>query len=256
MDPVNLRNDYNPVPYDRTHVVNVSFLFDPSTKWRYKGSSRVLDAVVNNWQISGISTIESGEPLASVNGNNFSFGYGQITPVEVQHQNQAGVSMFNTCQQTYGIQSGLCVTNMNPTVWLGTPDVQMMPGLACSPAGGSGEHRYINPLCFSIPQPGSNGSLRLPYIHSPYNMDHDLTLFKNFSWSEGRRLQLRLAAFNFLNHPLVSFNQLNTNNVQLAFQGGTVGQPLAQDMLKYQNFGVADIKVGSRLLEVGAKFNF
>lgn len=256
VDPVNLRNDYNPVPYDRTHVVNVTVFFDPSAKWSYKGGSKWLAAIVNRWQISDISSIQSGFPLASVNGNNFGFGYGQIQAVQVGSLQQAGKSMIDTCVNTYGIQSGWCVTQMNPIVWLGTSDVQMMPGLVCNPAGGSGTHRYINPLCFSIPQPNTNGVYRLPYMHSPYSQDHDVTLFKNFSMHEGKLLQIRMAAFNVLNHPLVSFNQLNTNNMQLAFQGGTVGQPLTQDMLKYQDFGVADIKVGSRLVELGAKFSF
>jgi hypothetical protein len=73
---------------------------------------------------------------------------------------------------------------------------------------------------------------------------------------EGRQLQLRAAAFNFLNHPLVSFNAENNNNLSLGIQNGIVGQPLTQSMLQYQNFGVADIKVGNRLAELEAKFTF
>jgi len=67
---------------------------------------------------------------------------------------------------------------------------------------------------------------------------------------------LRAAAFNFLNHPLVSFNNNNTNNLNLGFQDGVVGSPLTQSMLTYQDFGVANIKVGNRLAELEAKFTF
>jgi len=35
-----------------------------------------------------------------------------------------------------------------------------------------------------------------------------------------------------------------------------VGQSLKQGDLVYQNFGIADIKVGNRLVEVAAKFSF
>jgi hypothetical protein len=73
---------------------------------------------------------------------------------------------------------------------------------------------------------------------------------------EGRNLQLRMAAFNFFNHPLVSFNNQNTNNLNLAFQNATVGSALTQNVLTYQDFGVADIKVGNRLAELEAKFTF
>ena len=37
VDPVNLRNDYNPVPYDRTQVFNIHYLVDLGT--RYKGGN-------------------------------------------------------------------------------------------------------------------------------------------------------------------------------------------------------------------------
>ncbi|MGA2373508.1 MAG: hypothetical protein ABSG11_22860, partial [Candidatus Korobacteraceae bacterium] len=79
---------------------------------------------------------------------------------------------------------------------------------------------------------------------------------KNFSLGESKKLQFRMAAFNVFNHPLVSFNNANTNNLSLSFQNATAGKALTQSVLQYQNFGVADIKVGNRLLEVGGKFTF
>ena len=89
--------------------------------------------------------------------------------------------------------------------------------------GGSHPHQFINPLGFGISQPGTNGAYRLPYLRGPAYMDHDLTVLKDFSVGEGKVLQLRAAAFNFLNHPLVSFNNNNTNNLNLGFQDGVVG---------------------------------
>jgi hypothetical protein len=83
-----------------------------------------------------------------------------------------------------------------------------------------------------------------------------VTLLKNFRISDAKRLQLRFAAFNFLNHPLVSFNNSDTSNLILGFQEAAVGQALTQSVLTHQNFGVANIKVGNRLVEVGGKFSF
>ena len=73
---------------------------------------------------------------------------------------------------------------------------------------------------------------------------------------EGETLQLRMGAFNVFNHPLVSFNNNNTTNLNLGFQDGVVGRALTQSMLQYQDFGVANIKVGNRLAELEAKFTF
>jgi hypothetical protein len=262
VDPVNLRNDYNPVSYDRSQVFNIHYLVDIGR--RYRGGNRLIGLAANGWQVSGVSQVMSGFPLASENGQNFGFGYGNVLPVQVTYSNQTSPSQEVTpCHTEYGIQADsngntYCVTSMNPTVWLGTPDVQLMPTLVkgVSIRGGPKTHQFINPLALGLPEPGTNGAYRLPYIHGPAYLDHDLTVLKNVSMGEGRNLQLRMAAFNVFNHPLVSFNNQNTNNLNLAFQNATVGSALTQNVLTYQDFGVADIKVGNRLAELEAKFTF
>jgi hypothetical protein len=272
-DPLNLRNEYNPVPYDRTHVFNIHYLIDFGK--RYHGDSRFLSQAANGWQISGISTFQSGPPLASLQGENFGFGYGQVQPVQVSTAQQESTTAEPTCATTYGIPADkngnhFCVTNMNPTVWLGTPDYQLMPTVPCSPTSGLKSKQFINPTCFGLPQPGSpstgpealspnptgQGQYRLPYIHGPAYADHDLSVLKNFATGEGKNLQLRLAAFNFLNQPQTSFNNNDSSNLQLSFQGATVGKALTVTNLTHQNFGIANIKYGSRRLELSAKFTF
>ncbi len=262
VDPVHLRNDYNPVPYDRTQVFNIHYLVDLGT--RYKHGNLLFKELANGWQVSGISQVMSGFPLASENGNNFGFGYaGFANAVQVSNPNQANQQGQTQCENVYGIKpdkngNTFCVNYMNPVVWLGTPDVQMMPGLVkgVSAKGGSHNHQFINPLAFSVPEPGTNGTYRLPYLRGPAFMEHDLTVLKNFSAGEGRDLQLRMSAFNVFNHPLVSFNNNNTTNLNLGLQDAVVGQPVTQNMLQYQDFGIANIKVGSRLAELEAKFTF
>ncbi len=256
VDPVNLRNDYIPVPYDRTQVFNINYLL--SLGRLYKGSNWLWSSLSNGWQISGISTVESGFPEASVTSQNFGFGYGGILPVTVQYPNQTAPGNGSTCLYEFGLSSPLCVTSMEPVVWLGSPDLELMPTLVGNPKGGPQAHQYINPLAFGLPQPGSQGIYRMPYMHSPYYMDHDVTVLKNFNMgkSESKTLQLRMAAFNVFNHPLVSFNQQDTNNLDLGFNEATVGKPLTYNVLEYQDFGVANIKTGSRLVEMEGLFSF
>ena len=169
-----------------------------------------------------------------------------------------------------------CVTNLNSTVWLGTPDYLLMPTLNCNPAGGKATHQFINPTCFGVPLPGSptggkgadysnpsgQGVYRLPYIHGPAYQNHNLSLLKNFSTGEGKTLQLRAEAFNFLNHALVSFNSNDNTNLTLGNLNYAVpGQALTAGELSSPTFGVANIKYGSapgggRLVELSAKFSF
>jgi hypothetical protein len=146
-----------------------------------------------------------------------------------------------------------------------------MPTVNCNPAGGTKDHQYINPGCFGVPLPGSpttgpnalstnptgQGQDRLPYIHGPSYQNHNLTLIKNFGIGESKTLQLRAEAFNFLNHPLVSFNNNDNTNLSLGNLNFAVpGQQLTGSQLRAANFGVANIKYGSRLMELGAKFTF
>ena len=260
-DPFNLRNDYNPVPYDRTHVFNINYLIDFGAN--HHPGFALLRPLVNGWQISGISTAQSGQNMASAEGENFGFGSGEIQPVQVQYQNQVNPTTITPeCVDTYHIpadQNGnhFCVTALNSTVWLGTPDVQLMPTIYCNPAGGPANHQYINGTCYGIPLPGQNGVLRPPYMHGPSYFNHDLTLLKNFRVRDKDNLQFRLAAFNFLNHPLVSFNSGNTaGDLTLSQQFGTAGQRLTTSDLTEPGFGIAEVKYGSRLVELSAKYTF
>jgi len=259
VDPVNLRNDYNPVPYDRSQVFNIHYLVNVGQ--RYKGKTWWVGQVANGWQVSGISSVQSGFPLASENGENFGFGYASILPIAVPWPNMGSPnSAFPQCAYVFKVTpvngSYECVTGVNPTVWLGTPDIELMPTILSNPKANLKTHQYINPLAFGIPQPLSQGAYRMPYFHAPAYMDHDVTLLKNFTPREGQNLQLRMAAFNVFNHPLVSFNNQNTDNLNLNLSLATVGQPITPNVLVYPNFGVADIKVGSRLVEVEAKYSF
>ena len=61
VDPVHLRNDYNPVPYDRTQVFNIHYLVDLGK--RYKGGTWWISELSNGWKVSGISQVMSGFPL-------------------------------------------------------------------------------------------------------------------------------------------------------------------------------------------------
>jgi hypothetical protein len=259
VDPVNLRNDYNPVPYDRTQVFNVHYFIDLGKL--YKGGSAWGIQSMNGWMISGISQVMSGFPLPSENGQNFGFGYGSVLPVQVPYATQVYQQSAQSCKTQYGIQpdangNTFCTQSMNPVVWLGTPDLQLMPTLQGDPGKATKSHQFINPLAFGIPEPGTNGMYRMPYLRGPAFMNHDITLMKNFPLTEGKMLQLRMAAFNMFNHPLVSFNNNDTTNLQLGFQNATVGKALTQDVLLHQDFGVANIKVGNRLVELAAKFTF
>jgi hypothetical protein len=81
-------------------------------------------------------------------------------------------------------------------------------------------------------------------------VNSDLGLFKNFAIKESMKLQFRIQANNFLNHPLWSMSQGNALNLTFTqAANGTITQSNSQ-------FGTAQYKTGQRIVELLVKFNF
>lgn len=91
----------------------------------------------------------------------------------------------------------------------------------------------------------------LPATYGPAYFDSDLGLFKNFQMGENRRLQFRMQAYNFLNHPLWSFP--NSQNLTLQFNQNPSTGAFTQ---ANSNFGYTTEKQGQRILELESKFYF
>jgi len=213
---LDLRQNYGPLGYDRTHIFNAAYSVELGNPAH---SNAVAKAMANGWQISGITQLSSGANLQAANGNsNF---------------NLAGAfpdgSAFN-----------------NKTI-AGTPDVTLQPRVICNPSSNLSDGQFINGACFAPPTVGHNGDYVFPYIKGPAFFNSDLSLFKNFNFSEFKKLQLRFSAYNFLNHPLRTFTN-GDSNLTLNFD--------AAGKLVNNRFGYADTKFGHRTLQLAAKFYF
>jgi hypothetical protein len=90
----------------------------------------------------------------------------------------------------------------------------------------------------------------LPAIYGPAFFNTDLGLFKNFQIKESMKLQFRVQANNFLNHPLWSFGQGTPLN--LTFTQDATGKLVQSN----SQFGTAQYKTGQRILELVVKFYF
>ena len=217
LDQFNLANDYGVQPSNRTHIFNAAYSIELGSPVRNK----LAGGFVNGWQLSGITQLESGANLTGLDGQNFGLAL-----------NSAKIP-----GTTFNISNASL---------LGTTDIQLNPVLTCNPTANLAPHQYINPNCFAYPtQIGQNGPSVLPAFYGPWFFNSDLGLFKNFQIKESMKIQLRFNAFNFLNHPLYSFNG---NNLALGFNpNGTLSTP---------NFGTVDSKQGHRVVQLAAKFYF
>ncbi|MDQ2840330.1 MAG: carboxypeptidase regulatory-like domain-containing protein, partial [Acidobacteriota bacterium] len=224
-DPFNLNNNYGPQQGDRRQLFNAAYSINlPSPIHDHK----IAAGLVNGWQLSGVTQWESGANLTGFSGGG-NFGL-----------------------QTNGATIPGTTEKISNQSLLGTNAIQLNPIETCNPASGLGSHQYLNPNCFALPsQVGQNGATILPAIYGPAFFNSDLGLFKNFQISESKKLQFRIQANNFLNHPLWSMGQ--GNPLQLSFTQNATSGAISQTNTQ---FGTAQYKEGQRLVELLVKFYF
>jgi Carboxypeptidase regulatory-like domain/TonB-dependent Receptor Plug Domain len=210
VDPFNLKNNYGPLAYDHTHLLNLSYVWNLP---KFVHGSRVLEGAIDGWQLSGYTTWQSGAPIQPNTGGNLNL---QAAGLSYPTNGAPDIP-----DNTIALPNGLKSNSVNPGTWFGTNQdgggyVVIVPQVTCDPrhhASGA----YFNPNCFALPTPGHQGTLIWPYIHGPNYFDSDLGLFKSFQINERQKLQFRISAINFLNHPLGQFGLAGNSDEQLSF---------------------------------------
>ncbi len=256
-DPFNYANDYNLMPFDRRHIFNAAYSYTFGNLVR----QRFLGEATNGWEISGIVNYQSGQNLPSVISSNFGIGGSITVPVGAVATVGNNVS---SCTVAPGSTASnpTCSVPVSSTDVLGTPDVNLQPRIVGSPQQISGSHQYINSSAFSLPTLGSNGAYKYGPLPGPGFFDTDITAAKRFRITEGSSVQLRVAAFNFINHANTTFTTVNPANYTMTFSEGSsstnVNQALqtANAASASPQFGYAPLREGRRIMELGLRFDF
>lgn len=253
-DSTNLQHDYGVLSIDRSHIINLSYVL--------QGGNPVhgaLGYLVNGWNLSGITTWQSGPDIFSLGSSNLGLS-------------GTGPTWFDPINNKYGTYS------IDNTDYLGTTSASIQPTVICNPTANLKAHQYFNAACFGGPNPGTNGLWQLPYVHGPAWFNSDLAVFKTFKITERQNVEFRLSAFNFLNHALESFqNQSNGDmTIHMNYEcNGAVGSatnpcPLGSGQYVVTNLptgtykldgssiatGYASTKLGNRVLELSARYTF
>jgi hypothetical protein len=195
--------------YDRLHNLSFNFIYD--LPFMRNSSNAVLKTLVGGWEVSGIVTIESGVPY------NVTLNHGQAIPVALC--NPPGSSCGNYDQGGNGVGG----TNR--------PD---RTGSIVAPHT---KQQWVTGSGFAIPDPGAWGNFPHNGLDGPGRDNWNLSLFKNFVFSEerGSHLELRLETFNTFNHPQIQ-------NIGLGFGAS--------------DFGVPNSFFPGRIIQLGGKISF
>jgi len=275
VDPFVIRNNYGPLGYDHTNILNFTYNWAlPTFIHSDAAGMKILGGAVNGWKISGYTAFQSGapyQPTQSANMNS-SFASGLTVPT-VAHPDLPD----NSIKLPVTLANGdpLIATSINPSTWFGSNAYNsVIPALTCNPLKGlhkvatedGTQGMRFNPACFTTPAYGQQGPTILPYMRLPNYWDSDLGIYKSFHVTENQRLEIRASATNWLNHPLGQFglagnsdNSLNFQQTTAATCTGCAGLNVVSQALTNQNTlttGAPAFKAGSRFVTLAAKYYF
>jgi Carboxypeptidase regulatory-like domain/TonB-dependent Receptor Plug Domain len=256
-DPFVLRNNYGPLDYDHTHIINLTYNWKLPSLIHSNGlGSHLLAGTVNGWQLSGYTAFQSGAPLISITGTSINAQYPTgLTVPTVMHPELPDNSIL--------LPNGLHAVNVSPQVWYGTDAIKaIIPALTCDPSKNLHQGQRFNPACFTTPAFGVLGPRNYPYMRANNYWDSDLGIYKSFHITESRYVQIRASATNWLNHPLRQFGLAGTSDNELSFiqtatsPGGETITSLSPTNTNTTTTGTPAFKNGSRFVTLAAKFYF
>jgi Carboxypeptidase regulatory-like domain/TonB dependent receptor len=175
--------DMGPSQYNRQNIAIFNFLYDVPF-WR-NSPNRFMKTVVGGWQISGVTTIESGQPLTL----------------------QVGGGLSSICGAV-----GTC-GNIRPNL---VAPIYYPKNATTSQTNTNGTMQWFSPSSFAPNLlPGNSnvatwGNLGFDGVWGPGRDNWNLALFKNFAVTERLRFELRFESFNTFNHP-----QMNGVDIKL-----------------------------------------
>ena len=164
---------------DRRHILNVSWNAMLPDGARGRLDNPVGRGLLNGWQLSSISTLQSGVPIhLAFSGDAAGAG---VSLAVLRHAGRRGTGPERV-HRRIGQQPGTRV-HVRP---------------AARRIGGG--EKLLNVDCIKVPDFAKSPPLIPPYdLRTPWRMNHDLTIFKNFVIRGDQKLQFRAGFFNIFN---------------------------------------------------------
>ena len=151
--------------YDLRHNFSISYVYGLPF-FKHEG---LAHAILGGWQISGITTAQTGLPFTVTNGTTFT--------------DNAGVAN-NVVSNNVGSGS--------------RPDLAGDPHSSVSSSGDP--LLFYNPAAYTVPTGLTFGNVGRNTLNEPSRLNFDVGIFKRFQFSEKTGLDFRWENFNFFNH--------------------------------------------------------
>jgi hypothetical protein len=221
-DYTQLHKFYAPAGFDRRNVFNLQYVY---TLPQFKGSNKLVQLTAGGWELSGVTQFWGGTPCLSGGGTGATTD--DACDVGVSGGGNLGNGGFGHIRPDY--LGGQIITSHSHS----------------QPAGQF--PMWYNPAVFAVPANGSFGNFHRNSIYGPGVDNWNMSLFKNFNFTENTRIQLRFEAYNIFNH--TQWGTINQNmsapTAGTPFSGGNAGAS-----------GQITTARDPRLLQLGGKFYF
>lgn len=175
-DPIDTRGrSWGVLPFDRTHVFNLSYNYSVPDLARGSFENAFTKGLLNGWQMSGITTVQSGIPIRLRFTGDIATGGTAVA--------WYGSDAFNGTNAGASLGAVTPVYNRNPQV------------------GGTALNGFAYDLsALAIPTFPNSGPSQPPfYIRTPGRSNFDVSFFKNFNITESKKIQFRTGLFNVFN---------------------------------------------------------
>ena len=184
VDSYNLAANRASSVFDQRHILNVSYVYSLPI---FQHTAGLEKAVLGGWQVSGITNMQTGEPVSIINGG----GY----------YDNAGVANY--------VGSGSYAD------LVGNPHGHVTKG---SYFGVDGPLLF-NPAAYEVPTGLTFGNSGRNSLNIPRRTNFDMGVFKHFAIRESMTLEFRAEAFNVFNH--TQWDGINNTTCGLEFNSGT-----------------------------------
>ena len=161
------RAEYGPADFDQRQIFTANYSYDLPF---FRGTKGFKNALLAGWQVSGITTYQSGGPIT-------------VTLLG----DWAGVGSWNERATIVGDPNKAGPVAANPT--------------CDAPSQIHVRANWFNPCAFVTPTPGTFGNSSRGILTGPGVENWDLGLMKQFAVRESMNLQFRAEAFNTFNTP-------------------------------------------------------
>ena len=208
--------------FDLNHMIKVDGFYELPFGEGHRLSYRRLNRVIGGWRVGSAMVWQSGAPFSILSQR------GTL--------NRESRSYYNTAS------TSLTASQLNQIVHFqmtGNGPMIVSPS-ALNPADGSGVNADGNPAfsgqVFFNPDPGSVGTLQRRFFSGPWTFNLDASLMKDIKIREQQNLELRMEAFNALNHATFWIGDQLINTTNFGVVSSMMYQPRRLQFSLYYRF--------------------